>query len=77
MLDSFPAIFNLPGKTLEVQTRLSTSTLVSQKLRALESFARSAIGIDEREALCDGLVTMSEEYDEGWEDGLDSSDDDL
>lgn len=33
------------------------------------------VGIDEREALCHGLQTMAEEYDEGWDSGSDSDED--
>ena len=34
------------------------------------------MGIDEREALCDGLLGICEEYEEGWESGSGSDDDD-
>lgn len=54
---------------------LSTSVSVADRLRELESVARRLIGIEEREALCDGLASMAEEYVEGWS-GSDGSDDD-
>jgi hypothetical protein len=34
------------------------------------------VGIEEREALCDGLQVIAEEYDEGWDSGSDSDGDD-
>ena len=33
------------------------------------------LGIDEREALCNGLINISEEYDDGWENDGESEDD--
>ena len=38
--------------------------------------AMHMVGIDERETLCNGLQTMAEEYDEGWDSGSDSDEDD-
>jgi hypothetical protein len=34
------------------------------------------VGIEEREALCDGLARIAEEYEEGWSGSDDSDDDD-
>lgn len=77
MLDSYPKIFSFGGtqRELAVQASLSTSVSVAQRIRAVEVLARSIVGIDEREALCDGLVGICEEYEEGWDS--DESDDDL
>ena len=77
ILNSYPHIFrfaNSPEK-LAIKARLSTSTKVANQIRELESGARSLIGIDEREAICDGLANMAAEYEEGWS-GSDGSDDD-
>lgn len=75
MLDSYPKIFNFSGleQGLGVQATLSTSVAVAQRVRAVEVLARGIVGIDEREALCDGLVGICEEYEEGWDS--DESDD--
>lgn len=40
----------------------------------LEKIASRMVGVDEREALSNGLQTLAEEYDEGWDSG--SEDDD-
>lgn len=77
VIDSFPQVFatgNIVQK-LAVHATLSTTTSVAQRIRAVERIARSIIGIDEREALCDGLVGICEEYEDGWESGSDSDDD--
>lgn len=77
VIDSFPQVFasgNLVQK-LAVHATLSTTTSVAQRIRAVERIARSIIGIDEREALCDGLVGICEQYEEGWESGSESDDD--
>jgi hypothetical protein len=57
---------------LAIKSSLSTSTLVAERVRNLETAARRMIGIEEREALCDGLRTIAEEYEEGWSDDDDS-----
>ncbi|KAG2168295.1 hypothetical protein JADG_008034 [Aureobasidium aubasidani] len=77
VIDSFPQVFasgNVVQK-LAVNVSLSTTTSVAQRVRAVERIARSIIGIDEREALCDGLVGICEEYEDGWESGSESDDD--
>lgn len=77
ILSSSPRIFRFPGRpeTLAVNAALSTSTVVADQVRELESTARRLVGIDEREALCDGLASIAEEYEEGWS-GSEGSDDD-
>jgi len=78
LLASYPHVFRLEGRPekLAIKARLSTSTAVADRIRSLETVARRMIGIDDREALCDGLVTMAEEYEEGWSDDEDGADDD-
>lgn len=75
-LSSYPQIFRYEGtpRHLAVKTALSTSSVVADQVRALEASARRLVALDEREALCDGLASMAEEYEEGW-DGSDGSDD--
>lgn len=76
ILSSYPHIFRFAAspQALAVKTTLSTSSAVAEQVRALEANVRHYIAIDEREALCDGLNSMAEEYEEGWT-GTDDSDD--
>ena len=78
MLSSYPKIFRFDDRPekLAVKATLSTSTKVADQVRELERIARRLIGIEEREALCDGLARIAEEYEEGWSGGDDSDDDD-
>jgi hypothetical protein len=82
LLDSFPAsIFNVgagEAKKLAVHAGLTTSTAVAGQVRAVEQIVRRMhmVTLGEREALCNGLQSMAEEYDEGWDSGSDSEDDD-
>lgn len=61
-----------------MHTGLTTSTVVADQVRAIEQIVRRMhmVSIDEREALSNGLQTMAEEYDEGWDSGSDSDEDD-
>ena len=78
MLSSYPQIFRFDDgpERLAVKTTLSTSTKVADQVRELERIARRLVGIEEREALCDGLARIAEEYEEGWSGSDDSDDDD-
>lgn len=75
-LSSYPKIFRFASRPekLAMKASVSASTLVADRIRQLEQNARGMIGLDEREALCDGLVTMAEEYEEGWSDDEDNED---
>ncbi len=42
----------------------------------LQSVVNRAVGLDEREALYNGLGEICEAYEEGWESGSDKDDDD-
>lgn len=77
MLDSFPSIFDF-GNTgkLAVHAGLTTSTAVAEQVRAIEQIVKRLVAVDEREALCDGLQLIAEEYDEGWDGDFTDSDDD-
>ncbi|KAH7401231.1 protein DML1 [Pyrenochaeta sp. MPI-SDFR-AT-0127] len=79
LLDSFPtSIFDVGSghaTKLAVHTGLTTSTAVANQIRAVEQMVRRLVGIDEREALCNGLQVLAEEYDEGWDSDTDSNDD--
>jgi hypothetical protein len=82
LLDSFPAsIFDIgtgEGHKIAVHSGLTTSTAVADQIRAVEQIMRRMhmVGIDERETICNGLQTIAEEYDEGWDSGSDSDEDD-
>lgn len=79
MLDSFPSIFKQEsGHTdkLAVHAGLTTSTAVAEQVRAIEQIAKRLVSIDEREALCNGLQVIAEEYDEGWDGDFTDTDDD-
>ncbi|KAJ4292025.1 mtDNA inheritance, partitioning of the mitochondrial organelle [Kalmusia sp. IMI 367209] len=82
LLDSFPAsIFDMgtgEGHKVAVHTGLTTSTAVADQVRAVEQIVRRMhmVGVDERETICNGLQSMAEEYDEGWDSGSDSDADD-
>lgn len=54
---------------------LSTSSSVANQIRSIEQAARRLVGLDEREALSNGLEALAEEYDEGWDSGTDSDED--
>jgi hypothetical protein len=79
LLDSFPSIFDVGSgnaSTVAVYTALTTSTTVAEQVRSLEQIMRRIHSLDERESLCNGLQTIAEEYDEGWDSGSDSDEDD-
>ncbi|KAJ4373126.1 mtDNA inheritance, partitioning of the mitochondrial organelle [Neocucurbitaria cava] len=79
LLDSFPtSMFDVGSghaTNLAVHSGLTTSTAVADQIRAIEQIVKRLVGIDEREALCNGLQVLAEEYDEGWDSGTDSDDD--
>ncbi|KAF2864965.1 tubulin domain-containing protein [Massariosphaeria phaeospora] len=79
LLDSFPSIFDVgsgQANKVAVYSGLTTSTAVANQVRSIEQLVRRMAGLEERETLCDGLQTIAEEYDEGWDSGSDSDEDD-
>jgi hypothetical protein len=79
VLDSFPSILEVgTGHTekLAVHAGLTTSTAVAEQVRAIEQIVKRLVAVDEREALCNGLQVIAEEYDEGWDGDFTDSDDD-
>ena len=78
MLTSFPCILHPESKPQYVATQssLTTSSLVAKRLRSVQSAVSALIARDEREALFDGLATMREEYEEGWDVDSDEDDED-
>ena len=77
ILSSYPPIFRFSNstKSVAIRTSLSTSTAVAERVRDVGGLARRFVSIDEREALCDGLSTMADEYEEGWMSDDESDDD--
>jgi hypothetical protein len=77
LVSSFPGIFRAANSSRKVDIDLSinTSTRIAERIRAIEADARRLIGLDEREALCDGLAVMAEEYVDGWSSDDDEDDD--
>ncbi|KAF2124767.1 mtDNA inheritance protein dml1, partial [Dothidotthia symphoricarpi CBS 119687] len=79
LLDSFPkTMFDVGSRhasKLAVHAGLTTSTAVADQVRAIEQLVKRLVTVNEREALCDGLQVIAEEYDEGWDSGTDSDDD--
>lgn len=78
ILSSYPKIFRFGSHRPEkvaVKAALSTSSDVADEVRELERVARRLVGVEEREALCDGLARIAEEYEEGWSGGSSSDED--
>lgn len=79
LLDSFPSdLFTGRGPSssgLNVRASLSSTSQIGGKVRDLQNFASRLIGVDEREALVNGLGEISEAYQERWESDSDSGDD--
>jgi len=59
-----------------VHASLSTTASVADRIKMLQSVVNRAVGLDEREALYNGLGEICEAYEEGWESGSDKDDDD-
>ena len=80
LLSSYPKIFRFANQPrpekVAVKAVLSTSSAVADEVRELERNVRNLVGVEEREALCEGLSRLAGEYEEGWSDGLSSSGDD-
>jgi hypothetical protein len=76
---SYPAIFSFPSHSsteeLAIHAALSSSTAVADRIRYLADIVRRSVGVEEREGLRADLLTMAEEYVEGWEEGSSDEDD--
>lgn len=69
ILDSYPRIFDFGTgsvKEVAIQASLSTTAGVAKRIRALERATRPLFGVEDREMLCDGLIGIAEEYEDGW-----------
>lgn len=61
---------------MAVHSRLSTTTGVAKRVKVLQAVVGRMIGLDEREALSNGLGEIAEAYEEGWSSGSDDDSDD-
>lgn len=78
LLDTFPDIFEAVSATrsVAVHSRLSTTTGVAGRVKVLQTAVARMIGLDEREALSNGLGEIVEAYQDGWSSGSDDDSDD-
>lgn len=69
----------LPGSNADegvnVFAALTSSSRTAETLKGLEATAGRTIGIDEREALTNGLGKIREAYETGWSGSSESEDD--
>ncbi|GAM90790.1 hypothetical protein ANO11243_088350 [Dothideomycetidae sp. 11243] len=75
LLSSFPNIYDQQSEKVEVEAALSTSAQMAAYVRGLVGLAGRAIGVEDREALVEGLERVAEEYEDGWDGGSDSDED--
>ena len=76
LLDSFPSIFPGRSDNIAVHTSLTTTSQVADRVKALQRVVGRMVGLDQREALSNGLGEMVEAYEEGWDSGSDDGSDD-
>ncbi|SMR47369.1 unnamed protein product [Zymoseptoria tritici ST99CH_3D1] len=76
ILSSSPQIFHFAARPSKVaiQASMATSTAIGGHIRGVEGVARRMVGLEEREALCDGLAALADEYEDGWMSEDDSED---
>jgi len=74
LLDSFPALFQLPDPAVhdvEVTSSLKVTSATSIWISNLERGARLRVSSDEREALSNGLHDIEQAYKAGFSDDED------
>ncbi|KAH7044656.1 tubulin domain-containing protein [Macrophomina phaseolina] len=86
LLDSFPRVFAFGGggggaaagkeEGVAVRTALETGSGVSGRLRVMGQVVGRMVGVEQREELGSGLLALADEYEEGWDSGLEDSEDD-
>jgi len=82
IVDSFPPIFSPPSfpSAVALHTRLFTahSTGMAEALKRIRGVvsAPGRVGVDEREALVNGLDEIEDAYRHAWQDDSDDGDDD-
>ena len=78
LLPTYPPIFPTfcaPITSVSVHSSLSTATQIATQVKAMKQIVSKMVGLDEREALSNGLGEIVEAYEEGWSGGSDSDDD--
>ena len=76
LLDSFPDIFSqLLCPTVAVRASLSTTSRISQRVRALQNVVGRIVNPEERETLMNGLGEIGEAYENGWQSESDDDSD--
>lgn len=60
---------------VDIHAALSTTTRIGDKLKELQTIAGRIVGVDEREALINGLGEIRESYEKGWISDMDTDDD--
>ncbi|MCJ1394465.1 mtDNA inheritance, partitioning of the mitochondrial organelle [Xylographa bjoerkii] len=78
LLDTFPGIFQSvsESRTVAIHASLSTSSTVAKRVKGLQRIVARTVGLDEREALNNGLGEIAEAYEEGWSSDSDDDSDD-
>ncbi|KAK7403604.1 mtDNA inheritance, partitioning of the mitochondrial organelle [Neonectria punicea] len=79
LLDSYPHIYSQAAgqHDIAIQTNLSSNTVIAPRIKMLRSEATRLVGLEDREALSNGLAELAEAYREDWSSGSDEDDDDL
>jgi hypothetical protein len=79
LIDSFPHTLigaSSHSPNLAVKSALSTTTEVADRIKAIRRVLGRSIGIEEREDLTNGLGEICDAYEEGYNSGSDTDDDD-
>ncbi|KAL9117326.1 MAG: hypothetical protein Q9187_006140, partial [Circinaria calcarea] len=78
LLPTFPRIFPsfISPDSLAIHASLSSTTQVAVRVKALQKTVMRMVGFEEREALGNELGEIAEAYEEGWDSGSDSDEDD-
>ncbi|KAF7538318.1 hypothetical protein G7Z17_g12668 [Cylindrodendrum hubeiense] len=79
LLDSYPRIYPRAAdqQDIAVLTNLSSNTFMAPRIKTLRTESTRFVGVEEREALNNGLAELAEAYREDWSSGSDDDDDDI
>jgi len=77
ILDSTPDIFKEINSATEigVQTQLSTSTSICERLQNFQNLVKRLVGVDDRETMENTYGELYEAYQDCWDSGSDVYDD--
>jgi len=76
ILDSFPTVFAERKNSMSVVSLLRTSSAATETLRRIRDTVLRYAPLDDREDLYNELSGFSLAYEEGWDSGSDSGEDD-